>query len=262
MVKCKEKSNFEVKSLLSDTVGLGGAIVARVGAYLGSLGFALGPDAESRVWPAPVDKFRSRAAVFRNFSGFLGDRLPAYKTHTLRILWYEARLACPDRHVAATDLAARASMLSAPMHAFTPEMLESIATWGARAPMPTMATTARATQRRVVAMRPRPRQHLALEAHRSHGDSRLARVRPRWAERGPIGVFREAAPRLDALPRNREGAAAPEGDREASDNRALQRGSAISCLPAAFAAFLRRAPAPGEVGLMSVRMRLVSVLCA
>lgn len=98
-----------------------------------------------------LDKFRTRVAHFRAVSGCLGDRIRAYRTDALSALWYRAQLPGPDRRVAAAAQAAIVSMVSAPMHAFTPDMLEGIAAWGARVATPTIATTAQAAQCRVVA---------------------------------------------------------------------------------------------------------------
>lgn len=158
VVNYSGQSEFAVRRMLCDIVGLGGAVVARVGTYLG---LTLGPEVEERLWAQPLDKFRRRFAHFRMVSGFTGDRVRAYRTHAQSELWYKAQVAQPSRQVLVAEQAAIASILNAPLHAFTAELLESITLWGSRLATPTVATAAAVAQCREAATHPRLRVHLS-----------------------------------------------------------------------------------------------------
>lgn len=84
VVNCPNTTKFEIKRLPMDKVGLRTAVVAMVG---GVSRFCARAVAEAQVWVAPVDEFKNSVAHFRSASGFLGDRIGAYRMHALSVLW-------------------------------------------------------------------------------------------------------------------------------------------------------------------------------
>lgn len=187
LVNYSQMADFEIDRLLQPVLGGDALRIADCGEYLGIL---IGPGAPARHWDAPVEKYSSRCHHVRSLALSIHDRRVAYQLFAFSVLLLRGRLRAPDRGLLASEAAACAALMGAPLQAFTVNCLTSLRVLGAGFSFPGASSTMHAASTRVALTHPLLAQHLlALGRLAESDDALLYPDRPLWVRAGTLATL-------------------------------------------------------------------------